>query len=246
MYHRGKIPFAPYIVSTYKEEKDKRMEREVRIEDLQKLYSSNEMVKADCGGCVGCSACCRDMGNSIVLDPLDVFRLEMNLHLTFQELLADKLGLNVVDGFILPNLKMAGENEACAFLNFEGRCSIHAFRPGLCRLFPLGRYYEGDSFRYYLQSRECPRPNKTKIKVKKWIDSPDLKTYEKFVTRWHGFLKNVQRHLRETEDENLKKDMNLYVLNTFYTKPYDETADFYGQFYGRLEGAEKLVETIAW
>lgn len=52
------------------------MEREVLAEDLKKLYKAGDMVKADCGGCQGCSECCRGMGDSIKLDPLDVYRLE--------------------------------------------------------------------------------------------------------------------------------------------------------------------------
>lgn len=59
----------------------------------------------------------------------------------FDTLLANYLELNVVDGMVLPNLKMAGEEEACLFLK-DGRCSIHGYRPGICRLFPLGRIYE--------------------------------------------------------------------------------------------------------
>ncbi len=55
------------------------MEREVLAEDLKKLYKAGDMVKADCGGCQGCSACCQGMGDSIKLDPLDVYRLETNL-----------------------------------------------------------------------------------------------------------------------------------------------------------------------
>ena len=46
---------------------------------------------------------------------------------------------------------MNNEKEACYFLNEEGRCSIHSFRPGICRLFPLGRFYEEEGFRYFLQ-----------------------------------------------------------------------------------------------
>ena len=30
-----------------------------------------------------------------------------------------------MDGMILPNLKMVGEDEHCIFLNQEGRCGIH-------------------------------------------------------------------------------------------------------------------------
>lgn len=54
----------------------------------------------------------------------------------FDTLLANYLELNVVDGMVLPNLKMAGEEEACLFLK-GGRCSIHGYRPGICRLFLL-------------------------------------------------------------------------------------------------------------
>ena len=66
-------------------------------------------------------------------------------------MLNNEFELNVVDGVILPNLKMSGQNDACGFLDENGRCSIHAVRPGICRLFPLGRYYENHDFSYFLQ-----------------------------------------------------------------------------------------------
>ena len=44
------------------------MERAVSLEDISdgKLYGINDMVRADSGGCEGCSACCRKMGTSII------------------------------------------------------------------------------------------------------------------------------------------------------------------------------------
>ena len=33
----------------------------------------------------------------------------------------------------------------------------------------------------------------------------------------------------------------MYVLNRFYTKPYDEKRDFYEEFYERLAEAKKLL-----
>ena len=108
-----------------------------------KLYDLNDMVKAGCRDCQGCCDCCCGMGQSIVLDPYDIWQLETNLKETFAGLLKEKLELHVEEGLILPNLKMQGVKERCGFLNEEGRCGIHAFRPGLCRLFPLGRNYEG-------------------------------------------------------------------------------------------------------
>ena len=48
------------------------MERNIDMKEVSdgRLYTSNDLVKADCGGCEGCSACCQGMGESIVLDPL--------------------------------------------------------------------------------------------------------------------------------------------------------------------------------
>ena len=53
------------------------MEREIDLKEISdgKLYSSSDMVKADCGDCKGCSACCQGMGSSILLDPYDIYRL---------------------------------------------------------------------------------------------------------------------------------------------------------------------------
>ena len=95
------------------------MEREVSLEEISdgKLYGTNDMVRADSGGCEGCFACCRGMGSSIILDPLDMFRLTVNLGMTQEQLLAGPLELNVVDGIILPNIRMTGRDEACSFLN---------------------------------------------------------------------------------------------------------------------------------
>ena len=145
------------------------MKRNIDMKEISdgNLYDLNDMVKADCNDCKGCSACCRGMEQSIILDPLDIYHLTTELGMSFEELLAGAIELNVVDGVILPNLKMKTDTDSCFFLNTDGRCSIHAFRPGICRLFPLGRFYENHDFKYFLQVHECKNPNKTKVKVKK-------------------------------------------------------------------------------
>lgn len=219
------------------------MRREVAMEDISdgKLYGLNDMVKADCHDCEGCCDCCTGMGDTVVLDPLDVHRMAVNLKKSPDELIYGLLQLDVLDGNILPHLKMAGAQERCLFLNEQGRCSIHPFRPGICRLFPLGRYYENGSFQYFLQIHECKKQNRSKIKVKKWIDTPDLKHYERFVADWHYFLKDVQEVLYGTEDTELIRNLNMYVLKRFYLQPYDAAQDFYQQFYDRLREGRELL-----
>ncbi len=219
------------------------MERKVSLEEISdgKLYGSNDLVKADCGDCSGCSACCRGMGSSILLDPYDIMRMTGGLHMQFNQLLADYMELNVVDYMILPNLKMSGGDERCGFLDDRGRCSIHPIRPGFCRLFPLGRVYEDRSFRYFLQVHECPRENRTKVKVRRWVDTPDFKAYERFVADWHYFLKDSQEMLKASGNENLARQFNLYLLNCFFVTPYRAQEDFYPQFYARLAEAKQQM-----
>lgn len=222
------------------------MKREVDLNEITdgKLYGLNDMVKVECNDCQGCSSCCRGMGSSILLDPFDLHRFMSNLNKTFEELLTDKIELSVVDGVILPNLKMGGEAQQCAFLNAEGRCSIHASRPGICRLFPLGRYYENHSFQYILQIHECRKENKTKTKVRKWIDTPEIQRNEQFIIDWHYFILDVQNLVKSTQEESRRKEISLYLLKLFYMKPYDQTQDFYQQFQERLDNAKDVLGVL--
>ena len=220
------------------------MKRMVDLKQVSdgRLYSSGDMVKADCRDCEGCSACCRGMGSSILLDPMDVWRLRRDLHKDFSTLIEKEAELGMADGMILPNMKMDVRTDACHFLDGNGRCSIHDSRPGLCRLFPLGRYYEENGFRYFLQIYECRKKDRGKIKIKKWLGIPNLKAYEAYILSWHDFLEKC-REGADTLDEEKRRTLALYVLSRFYELPYyaDSEENFYAEFAQRLaESEEKL------
>lgn len=202
-----------------------------------KLYELNDMVKVGCHDCAGCSECCRDMGQSVLLDPYDVFLLTKNLEMTFEELMQEHVELHMEEGLILPNLKMAVDGNAgipaCTFLNEQGRCSIHAFRPGICRLFPLGRNYTPDHLNYFLLVHECPAQNKTKMKVSKWIDSERVRDYQKFLLDWHNLTKQMREEVAACMDEDAQcRKMMMMFLTLFYQKPYISD-DFFAEFYER-------------
>lgn len=236
------------------------MLRNVSLEEISdgRLYGLNDMAKLGCNDCAGCSSCCRGMGNTIVLDPYDVWRLTGGLGVSLQQLLAGHLELNVVDGIILPNLKLAGDSEQCTFLNEEGRCSIHPYRPGICRLFPLGRYYEDEGFRYILQVHECEKQNRSKVKIRKWMDTPDMERYDAYIADWHAFLSKLRAKLEketlagvpadaadeEAPSPDLAKSISMYILQQFYLLPYDTSRDFYGQYEARMAAAKEWSENL--
>ena len=222
------------------------MLRNVSLEEISdgRLYGLNDMAKLGCNECAGCSSCCRGMGNTIVLDPYDVWRLTGGLGVSLQQLLAEHLELNVVDGIILPNLKLAGDSEQCTFLNDAGRCSIHPYRPGICRLFPLGRYYEEeDGFRYILQIHECEKTNRSKVKIRKWMDTPDMEQYDAYIADWHAFLSKLRTKLEDASSD-LAKSVSMYILQQFYLLPYDSSRDFYSQYEARMAAAKEWSENL--
>lgn len=247
------------LTTTILTDKGNNMKRNIDLKEISdgKLYTERDMVKAGCNDCKGCFACCTGMGESIVLDPLDMYRLTCGAGLSVEELFGQYLELHVVDGLTLPNLRMAEATDQavitedtaqftgetlqehregyCSFLNAQGRCSIHPHRPGICRIFPLGRIYENGDFKYFLQTGECKSTIHTKVKVDKWIDVDNVRANHEFLNTWHYFLNDLEAQLGNLEDMELARKLNLLLLQTFYLTPYDAQRDFYRQFRERHE-----------
>lgn len=206
------------------------------------------MVKVGCHDCKGCSACCQDMGQSIWLDPYDIYQMCNGLQRTFEDLLNKEVELHVEDGLILPNIRMQVDMsdgiEKCGFLDASGRCSIHAYRPGFCRLFPLGRDYSEEDLRYFLLEDACPMAGKTKMKINKWLNVPGIKEYELFLKKWHRLTKGLrQLYLDNSDNEGIIKTINMQFLQIFYMTPYDFD-DFFLQFEARLSTMKSYMNQL--
>ena len=215
------------------------MRRKVSFEEISdgRRLSAQDMARLDAHGCEGCSYCCREMTDTIVLDPWDMYMLPAGSGKTektgFSGLLAKGLiSIDVFDGLTLPRLGMKADR-SCVFLD-GGRCGIHSFRPGFCRLFPLGRIYEEDSFSYFVQKDECVKTDRSKVKIEKWLGIPALKTYEKYILDWHSLTESLRAYLNGRDDVTAKK-VNTMLLKIFYLDDYDTDRDFYVQYYERKE-----------
>lgn len=206
------------------------------------LHGVQDMARVGVNQCEGCHACCQGMGSSVILDPWDVFQLTARLHRNMEELLQDELELNVADGLILPNLRMVGSEEDCVFLNGEGRCSIHGFRPGLCRAYPLGRQYEGEELRYFLLPEGCRQPERSKVKITRWLDVPDVETYQQYLVDWHSLRRELGQRIRQSTPQE-QREWNMSLLQLFYFLPYEsgKQEEFYPQFYQRRAQLRKLL-----
>jgi len=208
-----------------------------------RIYDINDMVKTDTGGCSGCNSCCHGVGEMVVLNPFDVHELTHHLNLSLDDLLVDRLELRPDCKLLMPHLKMQNNQEWCVFLNAEGRCSIHSCRPDICRLFPLGRVYTQDDFKYFLQSDACAKPALTKIKVKKWIGIPNHPEHKAFLLAWYQVIKALTFRVKFVRDADELKSLNADILDTFYRIP-PESDDYYAEFFKRLPEAKNRLGII--
>lgn len=197
------------------------------------LYGVNDMVKLGCGDCAGCSECCRGMGQSILLDPYDIFQLQSATGQSFAQLMQEKIELHVENGLIMPALKMQSKTDACGFLDGDGRCGIHMHRPGLCRLFPLGRNYGENGIMYFLLEDACKIRNRTKVKIKKWLGITALAQYESFLAAWYDLRSEIRKRIDERQSDDFTQQVNVKMLEFFYQKPYNTEDDFFRQFMER-------------
>ncbi len=177
------------------------------------------------------------MAGYIHLDPYDIFNIEKTLSLNPLELINKGIiGITVIDGVITLYLTKDEKYNRCVFLNKDDRCRIHSFRPGFCRLFPLGRIYdEDDSFDYFVQVHECPKAGKTNVQIKEWLGIEEIDKYETFISQWHKTIKRISEYVISTNDEKSVNDINMKMLNHFFLFSYDTTKDFFEQINNRFE-----------
>ena len=193
-----------------------------------KLYDIEDMVKADTCGCNGCSDCCKDVGDLVVLTPFDIYEMTTYLNADFDKLLGDKILLRENNKITLPYLKMQDENKNCSFLDKNGRCTIHSKRPNICRLFPLGRAYQDNDFKYFLQVDNCPKEELKDVKVADWINIENYNENKKFILEWYKFIKALTFRLKFVRDEKEIAHINEILLDNFYRVKIDN--DFYKSF----------------
>ena len=71
------------------------------------------------------------------------------------------------------------------------------------------------------------------MRISKWIGIEPAAVYHDFVREWHDFRREMLTVLADAEEEPAKQ-LNLYLLQTFFLTPYDLSQDFYGQFAQRV------------
>ena len=69
------------------------MLRDVNFEDISDgfVYKPDDLVNVGCNECMGCSDCCRITGDSIILDPYDIYNLCKGLGRSFADMMEKEI-----------------------------------------------------------------------------------------------------------------------------------------------------------
>jgi len=197
-------------------------------------------------GCNECGECCRDR-EDILLMPLDLFKIAKHLKTTITDIIDDYCEFYEGQTSKLPvvRIKPTEYRKTCPFCK-TGKCIIHAQKPAVCALFPLGRITNGETneLTYFKQEGVCGNQNQTHT-VREWLSAFDMIEDEPITIIWNQKISELSELLCGIYKEfdfnhdtiNSMLFMNLYLR-------YDLKQDFLPQFKANSDEALKLIKEI--
>ncbi len=192
----------------------------------EKTYTLDDMFQFRCGKSVECfNECCKDV--TIFLGPYDVLRLRQALNITATELI-EKYTTVLATKRLIPliALRMNEENEKrCHFVTPEG-CSIYAFRPWACRMFPLDVTETGKAFRTIIESDRCLGLKEELTRpVIEYLNEQGTPKYQVMDDLMGDLINDERFRELDVENEQIRQMvfMALYDMDTFRKFVFDSS-----------------------
>lgn len=184
----------------------------------EELLGADDEAELECSDCLGCTNCCRELSAAITLDAWDVALLKEGLHLSFDEMVEKGyISFTEQGKALLPIFGNKPDRSECIFLGEDGRCSIHPYRAGICRMYPLARLWRADGrFSYYLQRGECEHRKREKKLISEWLGYPDTAAYEQTISAYHLRLNAYREQcVCARTDEELSRIRQQFISDNF-------------------------------
>ncbi len=148
----------------------------------------SDAVQLSCGT-EGCPSNCCKNGPHIVLNPYEISLICSASGMSYEDLL-DVVETDRVNGF---PLVMLPRDPACHFWTGQG-CRIYSARPLACRLFPLGRVFDGGRSHFILPDRNIcaglsPAPERS---LGDYLREQNTAIQIEMADRWIDFVSDVE------------------------------------------------------
>lgn len=153
------------------------------------VLSESDLMQLSCG-VDGCDSNCCKASAPIVLNPYEIALICRESAMSYEDLL-DIVDTDRANGF---PLVMLPRNPVCHFWTASG-CSIYAARPLACRLFPIGRVFDGIQSRFVLPGRNickglAPSPAGT---VADYVRTQEAAMQIQMADRWIEFVNTIEQ-----------------------------------------------------
>ena len=197
--------------------------------------------------CQLCGECCRHVNDSIMLEPMDAYRLARLLREQgepvsgTEDVLAEYAHTSwLADNFPIYLLNTVGTLDACVFLK-DGRCSVYEARPQICRMYPFlaAPGERGLDFRYFLCREKPHHFAGGMVTVKHWLSENFTREARDALKADYDIVPVLGQNIRAMGEKEFQRMLFQFLYYRYYNYELDEP--FLPQFLANLEQLRKLT-----
>ena len=153
-----------------------------------RVLSEKDLMQLSCG-VQGCGSNCCKAGAPVILNPYEIALICRDRKMSYEDLL-DIVDTERANGF---PLVMLPRDPVCRFWTDAG-CGIYTARPLACRLFPIGRVFDGIQSRLVLPGRNiCDGlEHAPALTVADYLKTQDTALHFTMADRWIEFVNEME------------------------------------------------------
>lgn len=199
--------------------------------------------------CSACGACCKNVRDSIVLEPMDAFRIVCEKMKNGCINSADDILWNIADlkelsrGFNVFVLRTVNDSGVCGMLE-NNRCTIYSVRPRTCRLYPFTAEPcpEEHRIKWYLCTEQAHHFGSGTVTAREWQRKNISKEDEEYLYEECRVLPELGVILRKVPESNLQQAEQLVVVYRYLA--YDFSQPFMPQFKDNMLFLKSLLDKL--
>ena len=196
--------------------------------------------------CSACGACCKNVRDSIVLEPLDAFRIVCEKMKNGFTNSADDILWNIAElkelsrGFFVFVLRTVNDSGVCGMLE-NNRCTIYSVRPRTCRLYPFTAEPcpKEHRIKWYLCTEQAHHFGTGTVTAREWQRKNISKEDEEYLYEECRVLPELGVILRRVPENNLQQAEQLVVVYRYLA--YDFSQPFMPQFKNNMLFLKSLL-----
>ena len=185
--------------------------------------------------CSGCAACCKNVRDSIALEPLDVYRIIQYKRKNGCTDPPDDILWEIADlkelsrGFDVFVLKTVNDSGVCGMLK-DDRCTIYPTRPRTCRLYPFSAepLFSERRIKWFLCTEQPHHFYGSAITAREWQKNNLSSEDEAYLFEECTVLPEIGKLLRKVPEKNLLQAEQHLVVYRYLA--YDFEKPFLPQF----------------